>query len=35
MFQNPPLSKGDPTVYQQNGCQTEKSTKSPIKKLKY
>ena len=30
-FKIPPLSKGNPTVYQQNGCQTEKSTKFPIK----
>ena len=30
-FKIPPLSKGNPTVYQQNGCQTEKSIKFPIK----
>ena len=37
-FKIPPLSKGNRTVYQQNGCQTERSTKLPIKKqqnLKY
>ena len=34
-FKIPPLSKGNPTVYQQNGCHTEKSTKFPIKKATY
>ena len=31
-FKIPPLSKGNPTVYQQDGCQTERSTKFSMKK---